>query len=93
MKYTGMKDEEVLPVLEAYQKRSIEAASRFVTDSMVEKLAITGTPEDCVKKLEEYIDTGLKVPIAYDILGPDRRKAIISISKEIVPQLCLPRKL
>jgi 5,10-methylenetetrahydromethanopterin reductase len=34
-------------------------ASRFVTDYMVEKFSVSGTPEDCVRRIKDYVKAGV----------------------------------
>ena len=58
-----------------------------VSDELVEKLAIAGTPEACVERMSDYLDTGLKVPVAYHVLGPSREEALGLLANEVVPHL------
>jgi len=53
--------------------------------NLVESIAIAGTPRYCIERLEEYSKAGLKTPIFYQILGPNRNKAIKVIAEEIIP--------
>jgi alkanesulfonate monooxygenase SsuD/methylene tetrahydromethanopterin reductase-like flavin-dependent oxidoreductase (luciferase family) len=36
---------------------------KLVSDSMLESLVICGTPEDCRKKLERFVNAGVALPI------------------------------
>jgi hypothetical protein len=42
---------------------------------------------DSRDRLEEYAGTGLALPIAYAVLGPDRMAALETISRELVALL------
>ncbi|MEX2278733.1 MAG: LLM class flavin-dependent oxidoreductase [Acidimicrobiia bacterium] len=45
-------------------------AARLVPDEVVQMLCAAGTPEECVEKVQTYLDTGCTCPILYP-LGPD----------------------
>lgn len=53
----------------------VVAASRLVTDDVVQLLAAAGTPEECRAKVAEYVAAGCTSPILYP-LGPDVRLMI-----------------
>jgi 5,10-methylenetetrahydromethanopterin reductase len=46
------------------------AASKLVPDEIVQMICAAGTPEECVRKVDEYIANGCTSPILYP-LGPD----------------------
>jgi 5,10-methylenetetrahydromethanopterin reductase len=50
-------------------------AARVVPDEVVQMLCAAGTPQECVEKVEEYVETGCTCPILYP-LGPDVRLMI-----------------
>ena len=53
----------------------IRKAMRLVPDDAVQMITAAGTPEECRKKVEEYIDAGATCPILYP-LGDDVRLMI-----------------
>jgi 5,10-methylenetetrahydromethanopterin reductase len=78
---------DVEPVLAAMQRGGLDAGIAATTDTLVDKVAIAGTPRYCRDRLEEYAGTGLTLPIAYAVLGPDRMAALETISRELVAPL------
>ena len=48
------------------------------------EFSIAGTPEDCIKKIEEYIEAGVKHFLLLNV-GPDPRQVLNFYSKEIIP--------
>jgi 5,10-methylenetetrahydromethanopterin reductase len=48
----------------------ITRASKLVSDEIVQMICAAGTPEECVRKVDEYIANGCTSPILYP-LGPD----------------------
>jgi alkanesulfonate monooxygenase SsuD/methylene tetrahydromethanopterin reductase-like flavin-dependent oxidoreductase (luciferase family) len=46
-----------------YKKNGLDSNYELVTDSMVNDLCISGTPNDCRKKLNEFRQTGIDLPI------------------------------
>jgi 5,10-methylenetetrahydromethanopterin reductase len=53
----------------------IARASKLVSDEIVQMICAAGTPEECVRKVDEYIANGCTSPILYP-LGPDVRLMI-----------------
>jgi len=54
---------ETKNIYEEYQKSGLKSNYELVPDSMLEQLAIYGTPADCIKKLKKFKDAGLDLPI------------------------------
>jgi len=54
---------ETKNIYEEYQKSGLKTNHELVPDSMLEQLAIYGTPDDCIKKLKKSKDAGLDLPI------------------------------
>jgi len=50
-------------IYEEYKKSGLKSNHELVPESMLEQLAIYGTPEDCLKKLKKFKDAGLDLPI------------------------------
>jgi len=82
----GIQEEEVTAVKESYLKGDIAGAVDAVTDEMVEKFAVAGTPSQCLERLVEFSRTGLKTPILY-IHGPEKKLAAELAAERIVPGL------
>ncbi|MGI0075570.1 MAG: LLM class flavin-dependent oxidoreductase, partial [Nitrosotalea sp.] len=50
-------------ILEEYEKNGLSGNHVFVTDDMMNSLAICGTPEDVRQKTLQFIDAGIDLPI------------------------------
>lgn len=86
LKMEGLTGSYVDEVRSRYRKGDIKGAIQQVTDDMVERFALAGTPDECLRKLERYAKAGLRVPILY-IHGPEREFAVELAGKHIVPKL------
>jgi 5,10-methylenetetrahydromethanopterin reductase len=62
---------EARKVKEVWETRDYEAAAKLVTDDMVEKFSLCGTPEQCRRRLRSMLDKGV-YPIIYPVPRPDR---------------------
>jgi 5,10-methylenetetrahydromethanopterin reductase len=82
----GISEADIERVKTNYLKGNLDAATTNVTDDLVDKFALAGSPDECLEKLRKRIDTGLKCPILY-IHGPDHKLAAQLAAEEIVPHL------
>jgi len=80
----GLTPSDFDPIKEAYAARDPEKARSLMTDEMA-NIAIHGTPEDCIQRLEKLVDRGLKHVRFGPPLGPDPAETIRLIGEEIVP--------
>ena len=72
------------PIREAYAAKDPEKARSLVTDKMAD-IAIHGTPEDCIRRLEKLVNKGLNHIRFGPPLGPDPAETIRLIGEEIIP--------
>ena len=54
---------ETRNIYEEFQKSGLHSNHELVTDSMLDSLVICGSPQECVKKLEQIVNTGITLPI------------------------------
>ena len=54
---------EVQEIIEEYKKSGAETAAKFVSDKMLNSLAICGSSEDCRESLSKFVSTGITLPI------------------------------
>lgn len=80
----GLKTEDFDPIREALSAQDFERAKALVTDEMA-RIAIHGTPEDCVERIEQLIGKGLTHVRFGPPLGPDPEETIRLIGEEIIP--------
>jgi len=81
----GVPERDIERVKTSYLKGNLEAAVDNVTDELVGRFAVAGTPEECSEKLRRHIGSGLKCPILY-IHGPNHKHAL-ELAAEIMPNL------
>ena len=62
---------QVRKVMEVWERKDFEEASRLVTDAMMEKFSLTGSPDTCRNRLKRLLDAGV-YPIIYPLFRPDR---------------------
>ncbi|MBS7609769.1 5,10-methylenetetrahydromethanopterin reductase [Candidatus Bathyarchaeota archaeon] len=62
-----------------------DAFSR-VTDEMIEAFSISGTPEECIEKMERLLRIGVTQFVVGSPIGRNVRRAIEIVGKEIIPR-------
>jgi 5,10-methylenetetrahydromethanopterin reductase len=75
--------DDVDPVIAAFDVGGLEAAAEMVNDRLIDRVAIAGDPATCRDRLREYDGTGLTLPIAYSVLGPDPMHALELIARAV----------
>lgn len=80
----GLKPEDFDPIREALSRREFDLAKSLVTDEMA-RLAIYGTPDDCIGRIEELRRKGLRHVRFGPPLGPDPEETIRLIGEKIIP--------
>ncbi len=58
----GFKN-ETANIFEEFKKTGFKSNHELVTDSMLQSLAISGTSEECKKKLDNFVNAGIDQPI------------------------------
>lgn len=81
----GLTHEEFAPVQEKFKAEGVKAASKLVTPKML-RLAIHGSPDDCLSRLEKLEKAGVDEVLIGAPLGPNPRSSIEIIGKEIIPR-------
>lgn len=80
----GIKKEEVEVVRGALAKGDIPRASKAVSDASLEAFSISGTPEECISKIEQLLKIGVTQFVAGSPLGPKKKAAIDIIGKKVI---------
>ncbi len=81
----GLTSQDFDPIRKALSERDFARAKGLMTDEMAQ-LAIHGTPDDCVERIEGLIEKGLRHVRFGPPLGPDPVETIRLIGEEIIPQ-------
>ena len=83
----GLTFQELQPIADAMEKSGRKAAARAVTDEILNKVcAITGTPEECVQRIEEYRAAGC-THIMLEIWGDDRTGQAKLFGEAVLPHV------
>ena len=59
---TGYSEETKI-IYDEYKKTGLHGLEKFVSEKMLDDLCIAGTPDNAIKKLNEFRDAGINLPI------------------------------
>jgi 5,10-methylenetetrahydromethanopterin reductase len=81
----GLTQDEIRPVAEAMERGGRLAAKEQVTDAILDKCKpIAGTPEDCIRAIEEYREAGC-THVMLELWGDRRRDQIRLFGERVLP--------
>lgn len=80
----GLSRKDFDLVYSKFRESGIQEASKLVDDRML-RLAIYGTPDECISKIERLIAQGVDHVLIGAPLGPDPKKSIEIIGDKIIP--------
>jgi 5,10-methylenetetrahydromethanopterin reductase len=86
IKKIGLKPEDFEPIREAYNQRDLDKARSLMTDQMA-NLAIHGTPDECLERIDKLTKMGLRHIRFGPPLGPDPVETIKLLGEEIIPYM------
>ncbi len=75
----GQVDQEGLAA--AITSRDWEGAKRFIDDEVVHAHSISGTPEECVKRVEEFVKAGVTLPILLPMGTQEARRRVVDLAR------------
>jgi 5,10-methylenetetrahydromethanopterin reductase len=87
LRHAGVTEEEIAVLREKIERFGSVKAAAELDDALVRKVAIAGTPEQAIEGLRKFLPTGLKLPILWEIIGPNRRRSLRLAVKEVMPKL------
>ena len=81
----GLTQEEIRPIADAMERGGRLAAKEQVTDEILDKCKpIAGTPDDCVRAIEEYRDAGC-THVMLELWGVRRHEQIRLFGERVLP--------
>ncbi|MEM3506083.1 MAG: hypothetical protein QW589_01465 [Candidatus Bathyarchaeia archaeon] len=83
----GIKRNEWEALRKALKEKGLEYAKEFVTDKMIDTLAIAGSPEECIRRCGEYIKAGVTQLVFSSPFGPNPEEGLKLLSEEVIPKL------
>ena len=87
LRHAGVTAAEIGAVRESIEKLGLMKAAALIDEDIVRKVTIAGTPDQVVQGLTQFLGTGLKLPIVWEIIGPDRRRSLDLLARAVLPQL------
>ena len=80
----GLSHEQFAEVHETFKTKGIKEAGKLVNQKML-RLAIHGSPDECISQLERLDRAGIDVAMIGSPLGPDPKESIRIIGEKIIP--------
>ena len=87
LQHAGVNAAEIGAVKEQVERLGVAQAAVELEDDLVRKVAIAGTPDQVVQGVRAFAGTGLKLPIVWEIVGAERRRALGLIARDVMPKL------
>lgn len=84
LKTVGLKPDDFIPIKALLEKGDYEGAKNSVTEEMC-KLALSGTPKDIIRQIEQLADLGVTQVNLGGSLGPDPERAIRLMGEKVIP--------
>jgi len=76
---SGFGETEIDAIQRAFKLGGAERAASFVTDAMVDTLAVAGSVETCRRRIDTYRDAGLQLPVL-DLVAANVSETLQAIS-------------
>ncbi len=80
----GLSHARFAPVHAAFKQKGIKEAAKLVDDQML-RLAVHGSPDECIAQLEKLERAGIDVAMIGSPLGPDPKNSIRILGEKIIP--------
>ena len=77
----GRVDQEALAA--AVANRDWEGARKFISDEVVHAHSISGTPAACRKRLEEFIEGGIDLPVLLPMGTQEMRRGVVELARRL----------
>jgi 5,10-methylenetetrahydromethanopterin reductase len=87
LRQAGVSAAEIALVKDNVERFGLEKAASELSDSLVRKVTIAGTPDQVVEGLRQFLGSGLKLPIVWEIIGPNRGHSLSLIATKVMPKV------
>jgi 5,10-methylenetetrahydromethanopterin reductase len=84
---SGADPDEMARVCRAVAEEGVDAGARLVSDGLIDTFAAAGDPDHVAERLREYVAAGLRSPLAWHVIGPDRAQALHLLANEVRPHV------
>ena len=85
LRHAGVSTGEIGLVKANVEKFGVARAALELDDALVHKVVIAGAADQVTMGLRHFLGSGLNLPIVWEIIGPDRRRSLNLIAKEVMP--------
>jgi len=83
----GADPGQVASVRRAVREEGLAAGARAVTRHLIDVFAAAGDPDQVTARLGEYSAAGLQGVLAWHVFGPEPRKGLELLAREVAPRL------
>jgi 5,10-methylenetetrahydromethanopterin reductase len=80
----GIDPKKAKDIFEALKAHSWVQAFSAVTQEMIEAFSVCGTPDMCIKRIDQLLESGISQFVVGSPIGPEVRTAIDVISEKII---------
>jgi 5,10-methylenetetrahydromethanopterin reductase len=87
LRHAGVTEGEVAAVRDKIERLGLVKGAAELDDTLVHKVTVAGTPEQVAEGIRKFLPTGLKLPIIWEIIGPDRQRSLSLTAKAVMPKL------
>lgn len=87
LQHAGVSAEEIAFVNKTVERVGLSRAAPELDDELIRKVAIAGTPDQVTLGLRRFLGSGLKLPIVWNIIGPNRRRSLSLIAQHVMPKI------
>ncbi|HEX9443968.1 MAG TPA: LLM class flavin-dependent oxidoreductase, partial [Candidatus Binatia bacterium] len=77
----GQVDQEGLAA--AIGRRDWEGAKKFISDEVAHAHSISGTPAECARRIGEFVNAGLDLPILLPMGDQEARKRVVELARRL----------
>lgn len=77
----GTVDQEQLA--DRVAKREWEQAKRLISDEVVYAHSVSGTPEDCRRRLATFVENGLDLPLLMPLGTQEQRRNVVNLARDL----------
>ena len=91
LRQAGVSAEEVALVKDNVKRFGLEKAASELSESLLRKVTIAGTPDQVAEGLQQFLGSGLKLPIVWEIIGPNRGHSLSLIAEKVMPKVVQKR--
>ena len=87
LRHAGVSEEEVSFVTDSVKRLGSPRAAVELPDELVRKVTIAGTPDQVTLGLKRYLGSALKLPVVWNLIGPDRRHSLRLFASQVMPKV------